>query len=89
MASNGKKQELSNVAHFGYQVLPELLKEWCGTEKLSGTRIGMIPGMRQTHERQIVGGVELIKVAQDYGGPAETQQTAPTPRISNMTNPKK
>ena len=42
----GKKQELSNLAHFGYQVLPELLKEWCGTEKLSGAHIGMIPGMR-------------------------------------------
>ena len=48
----GKKQELSNLAHFGYQVLPELLKEWCGSENLSGTHIGMIPRMRQTHEKQ-------------------------------------
>ena len=69
--------------------MPELLKEWCGTEKLSGTYIGMIPGIRQTHEKQSMGGVELIKVVQDDGCPADIQQTAPTPRISSMPNPAK
>ena len=43
--------------------------------------------MRQTHERQQLGGIELIKVVHDKGHQKETHQMAPTPRISNKTMP--
>ena len=84
MATNREKQELSNLAHFGYQVLPELLKEWCGTEKLSGTFIGMIPGMRQTNENKSAGSVDLVKVVQVDTTQAVNQYSVPTPITSNM-----
>ena len=49
----------------------------------------MITRMRQTHEKQGVGGVELIKVVKDEDRSTETQQTAPKPIISNTTKPEK
>ena len=46
----GKNQEAGNLTHFGYQILPELLKEWFGKNNMAGTQIGMIPKMSTTQE---------------------------------------
>ena len=41
----GKKQDAGNLTHFGYQILPKMLQEWCKRHNLTTTRIGMNPGM--------------------------------------------
>ena len=77
-------QDSSNLAHFGYQLLLKLLKEWCGMQRLHGKHIGMIPGMRNKQEKQAISSVELVKVVQPDPIPG-VHHTAETPRTSNMT----
>ena len=57
----------------------------CGTEKLSGTLNGMIPGMRHMHDNHITGSVDLVKVVQVDTTQAVHQFSAPTPRTRNMS----
>ena len=64
----GRKQESGNMAHFGYQILPHLLQDWCIGQNMLGMRVGMMSGMRRIHEMQTVSGVELIKVVKKGEG---------------------
>ena len=34
----GKKQGASDMTHFGYQILPKMLQEWCKVHDLKQTR---------------------------------------------------
>ena len=50
------------MAHFGYQILPRLLQYWCEGHNMMGALVGMMSGMRRTHEMQAVYGLELMDV---------------------------
>ena len=45
----GRKQDTGNLTHFGYQVLPKVLQEWCKGHNLQSERVGMTPGMRKVN----------------------------------------
>ena len=55
------------MAHFGYQILPQLLQDWCEGHNMLGARVGLMSGMRKIHEMQAVTGVELMNVIKKRG----------------------
>jgi len=75
----GRKHDKINLAHFGYQILPELLKEWCGAHNLSSARIGMIPGMRNIQVQQSVSNIEMVNIVPREDKERKGRENAVTP----------
>ena len=84
----GRKQDSGNMAHFGYQILPHLLQDWCKGHNMSGSRVRMMSGMRRIHEIQTVTGVELIKVIKKGEEGMAAKEEDKTPKINNKQEQK-
>ena len=84
----GRKQEAGHMAHFGYQILPRLLQDWCEGHNMSGARVGMMSGMKRIQELQAVSGVELTKVIKKKDEEKTEKGEERTPKINNMRNRK-
>ena len=85
----GKKQEAGNLTHFGYQILPKMLQEWCKGHNLQTTRKGMTPEMRKVSEMHNVFSLELVEVISGGYKKSHVQETIKTQRMSNAMEPSK
>ena len=83
----GKKQDAGDLTHFGYQIPPKMLQEWCKGHDLKKTRVGMTPGMRKVREMNNVSSIELVNVIDGGIMQIQAQDMVKTPRMSNITVP--
>ena len=60
----GRNQDVGNLTHFGYQILPKMLQEWCKGHNLQTARVETTPGMRKVSEMQNVSSLELVDIVQ-------------------------
>ena len=76
------------MAHFGYQILPCLLQDWCEGYNMTGSRVGIISGMRRIHEMQTVTGLELMDVVKKGEKRVGMEEEEKTPKTNNTREQK-
>ena len=85
----GRKQDVGKLNHFGYQILPKMLQEWCKGHNLQTERIGMTTGMRKVSEMKNVSSLELVDILRGGSERSNIQERIKTPRTRNAMIRKK
>ena len=79
----GQKKDTGNMAHFGYQILPRLLQDWCEGHNMMGARVRMMSGMRRIDKMQTVSGVKSMEVVKKGEERVVAKEEEKTQKINN------